>query len=165
MRLKGLTLIELIAFIVVLGIGIPPLLIMLGDINTKTERSMQLSKMYSSVTSLLEEILSKKFDENIQKPWSNPLGPDADETDKEKFDDVDDFDNYTDSYLGLSRKVLVYYVNPDLTSSEPPYHLDTVQPDSSNDLDYKRIDVEVTHSLVGTIKVSTVVSSGHLVIR
>ncbi len=153
--LRGFTIIELIIVIVVLGIALPPLLFTVSDTledNVKV-RTIQTASVLGR--SLLEEILSKRYDENTSSPWSNPLGPNGGET-RATYDDIDDFDGFTENpisgFTGYSSSVTVYYVNPDTAG------LDTAQPDSSNTLDYKRIDVTITHAIAGTLRFSTVTS-------
>lgn len=162
---KGITLIELIAVIVVFSLAIPPIILLLYQLRIRGIRAEKLSQANFLARSLMEEVLSKRYDEKTRPPWSNPLGPERGETSRDEYDDVDDFDGFNETSIsgfpGFSRSVVVYYVNPDLTTPQPPYHLDIVQPDSSNILDYKRVDVSVSHNLVGKIKLSSVVSRSH----
>ena len=167
---RGVTLIELVVIIVLIGVMVPPLLMMFSDITKMSAQAELISTANALARSLLEEIISKNYDEKAyvsgctSNCWSNPLGPDSGEA-RATYDDVDDFDGLNETSIsgfpGFSRSATVYYVNPDLTAAEPPYHLDIVQPDSSNTLDYKRIDVTVSHSLVGSMKISTVISRSH----
>ncbi len=112
--------------------------------------------------SLIDEITSKNFDEKtINNVVSLPdsltpvslLGPDKNETDYTKFDDIDDYNNYKRtekmSRLGnFDSIVKVFYVNmknPDLISSNPTFA--------------KKIEVYVINSFVtDTIKMYRVVT-------
>lgn len=152
---RGFTIIEMIIVIIVLGIALPPLLFTVGETledNVKV-RTIQTATVLGR--SLQEEILSKRYDENTASPWSNPLGPNGGET-RATYDDVDDFDGFTENpisgFTGYSSSVTVSYVDPDTTG------LDTLLSDSNNTLDYKRIDVTITHALAGTLRFSGVMS-------
>ncbi len=159
---SGMTIIEMVMVIVVLAIAIPPLLNMFSEVGINSVQAEFQNTASLIGQSYMEEIISKKFDETLvndplaSAPWSDPLGSDGGES-RSSYDDVDDFDGYTEdpvaNYTGFSTSVTVYYVDPD--SSD----LDTVQPDSSSSLDYKRIDVTVTHSQVGSMSFSLIKSS------
>ena len=163
-KTKGITLIEMVVVVVVLSSAIPSLLYMFANITQRSIHAELISTATTLARSTMEEIMSKRYDENALSPYSNPLGPEGGEA-YPNFDDVDDFDGFNQAtvtgYPGFSRSVVVYYVNPDLAATEPPYHLDVIQPDSSNTLKYKRIDVTVSHVLVGAIKLSVIVASTH----
>jgi MSHA pilin protein MshD len=152
---RGLTLMEMVVVILVLGIAMPPLITMMGRVMEENldVRSIQTASVFGR--DLLEEVISKSYDERNNSPWSNPLGPDGSET-RATYDDVDDYDGFVENPIAgttnFSSRVTVYYVDPDGVD------LDTVQPDSSNTLDYKRIDVTITNAYVGDQQFSTVVS-------
>ena len=152
---RGFTIIELVIVIVVLGIAIPPLLYTISDTLTKNVKVRTIQTASVLGRGLMEEILSKRYDVNASSPWSNPLGPAVGET-RATYNDVDDFDGFTENpisgFPGYSSSVTVYYVDPDTTG------LNTAEPDSSNTLDYKRIDVVIAHPLAGSLKFSTIVS-------
>jgi hypothetical protein len=132
---------------------------MFANLTKESTQAELISTANALGRSLLDEIVSKGYDERSSSPWSNPLGPDAGEASRSDYDDVDDFDGFNENpvsgFPGFSRSALVYYIDPDNSN------LDTAQPDSSNTLDYKRIDVTVYHELVGNVKFSTVVSRSH----
>ncbi|MBU0759934.1 MAG: type II secretion system GspH family protein [Candidatus Omnitrophica bacterium] len=155
----GITLIELVLIIVLIGLVVPPLLTVFSDITRRSAQAELISTANALTRSLLEEIVSKKYDEKNSSPWSNPLGADSGETNRDAYDDVDDFDGFSEpsvpGFPGFSRSVTVYYVNPDSSN------LDTPQPDSCNTLDYKRVDVTVNHQLIGDLKMSSIVSRSH----
>ncbi|MBN1793367.1 MAG: hypothetical protein JW844_00205 [Candidatus Omnitrophica bacterium] len=152
-RLKGVTIVELAIIIMVLALAVPPLMILFAHIGQRSIESEFRMTAYQLAEGLLEEVLSKRFDESSSAPWSATLGPDSGESARSAYDDVDDFDGYTENpvsgFPGFSRSVTVYYVDPDA------FDLDTVRPDSAG-TDYKRIDVVVAHSKIGSAKFSSV---------
>ena len=91
----GLTIIELVVVIVVLGLAIPPLLTSWANIGWRSVRSESLADATFYVQALMEEIKSKSFDENSSSPWSSSLGPESGEsrtgTGASAYDDVDDY--------------------------------------------------------------------------
>ncbi|MBU2437380.1 MAG: type II secretion system GspH family protein, partial [Candidatus Omnitrophica bacterium] len=93
MKKRAITLIEIIAVIVVLAIAIPTLSIMLVNASWSSARSEALADAAIYAQELMEEIKSKRFDENASSPWSSTLGVDSAESssDRTTFDDVDDF--------------------------------------------------------------------------
>lgn len=112
--------------------------------------------------SLMEEILIRDFDEKtISDTLDSPsgltsshyLGGDASETEKNEFDDVDDFDGFTQvntfSRLGSFYSIVdVYYINPSYSSVK-----------SSIATFHKRIDVSVTNQyLADTLNINHIIS-------
>ena len=111
---------------------------------------------------LIEEIQTRSFDENtlsgtVDDPDGlssvNSLGYDSGEDAMTKFDDIDDFNNYTftDSLSGHGDFVVnisVYYINnylPDVQSGLPTFS--------------KRVDITMDNPyLQGTVKVSKIFS-------
>ena len=163
---KGLTLIEVIAVIVTFAIGVPPLIIMISDV---THKAIEGESYYQAIVvgrDLMEEILCKRFDERKTPPWSDVLGPDPGESSVSDYDDIDDYDGYTDTIKGYQRSVQVHYIDPDSSPSgclngPQSNSLDCYKSDTQNTLDYKRIDITVSHRLIGEIYFSCVVSKGH----
>jgi len=154
---------EAVAVIVVLGLAIPVLLRLFADVTYKTSRSETLSVATFYAEELMEEIKSKRFDENMFTPWSNTLGPDtsttgingtANETSsgKSNWDDVDDFTGYSDApATGYSRSASVVYMDSTIT---PGGTWQTLGSGSSN---YKRISITVSHgSLIGNVVLVTI---------
>ena len=151
---KAFTLIELVMVIAVFAIAITPVLILMANLNQRVIQARLTTSAVILGRDILEEILSKRYDENIIYPWSNHLGPESGES-RSSYDDVDDFDGLVDtnaSFPGFSRRVNVCYIDPDNRS------LDRCLPDSSR-TDYKRVDVIVSHNLIGDINFSVIVSS------
>jgi len=109
---KGITLIEMVSVIVVLGLSIPMLLIMWADVAWRSSRSEVISDAIFYAQQLMEEVKSKRYDENLNPPpLTDPgnLGADSGEV-YPNFDDVDDFDNYSDTVNNYNRSVDVRYV-------------------------------------------------------
>jgi MSHA pilin protein MshD len=131
MRIKGISLIEMIAVIVVLAIAIPTLLAMLADVGWRSGRREAMADTLLYVQELMEEIVSKDFEDPDQTPV---FGPETGETSRSDYDDVDDFDDYSDNPApGYDRSVNVDYV--ELISS-------TWQSAASS-TDFKRVTVTV----------------------
>jgi hypothetical protein len=111
---------------------------------------------------LIEEIQTRAFDENTISATVdsveglssvNGLGYDSGEDAMNKFDDIDDFNNFTftDSLSGHGNfdvNISVYYINnylPDVQSSLPTFS--------------KRVDISMDNPyLQGTVKVSKIFS-------
>ena len=167
---KGITLMEMVAVIVVLGLAIPPLLTMWADVALKSGRSEVIADATFYAQELMEEIKlgNHRFDENTSSPWSSSLGPDTstkglDETNNEatsppttnknNWDDVDDFDDYSDNpATGYTRSCDVDYV--ELSGS-------TWQAATSPPTDFKRITVAVsrTDNLISDVSLVTIVAA------
>jgi len=154
LKRKSVTLLELIIILVVFALVMPPFLI---SLNTSTLKLAQAEVMTTSVIvgrSLLEEIISKGFDANTTNPWTpildfgddNEGGP----TNREDFDDIDDYHGFTENVgNGFTRTANIYYVDPSI-------NLDTSQ---SHVTDYKRVDVTVSHNLMGDTHFAFIMSS------
>ena len=120
-KARGLTLIEIIVIIVVLGVAIPPLLNMWANVAWRSGRSEALADAAFYTQELMEEIKTKRFDENTAAPWSTNLGIDnttkgldnvTNETAaaRDNWDDIDDFRNATDiPVTGYNRTVNIQY--------------------------------------------------------
>jgi len=96
MRRKSFTLVEIIAVIVILSLAIPTLLMMFTQANLNSITTESVSKASYYAEALMEEIRSKRFDENDNSPWSNSLGPDGGEVSRSDYDDVDDYNGLSD---------------------------------------------------------------------
>ena len=157
MNKKGLSLIEIVLVIVILGIAMLPLLITYANVITRGMNREAISVAGSLAEELMEEIESKNYDNNPESPWTQKqnLGPDGTET-RETFNDVDDFEGWSENpipgFSGYSSSVEVYYVKPknlDDINPEPP-----IGPTEYTD--FKKIIVTVTHSQAGEIKLVSV---------
>ena len=119
---RGMTLIEMIVMIVVLSIAIPVLLRMWADVAWRSARSEVMADALVYAEVLLEEIKSKKFDENVSVPWTQSANfatadPGENKNNKDTFDDIDDYVGCTDPRVttpapGYIRTVTVTYVYP-----------------------------------------------------
>ncbi len=117
---RGITLIEMVAVIVVLGIAIPPLLTSFGDIAWRSGRAESMADGSFYAQELMEEVKSKAFDENSIRPFTSSTAFSSADAGENKanattFDDADDFVGCTDAEVsspasGYSRSVGVDYV-------------------------------------------------------
>ena len=151
MRRKSFTLVEIIAVIVILSLAIPTLLMMFTQANLNSITTESVSKASYYAEALMEEIRSKRFDENDNSPWSNSLGPDGGEVSRSDYDDVDDYNGYKDSPLsGYTRSVSVEYVKLNGTRWQS----------ASSRTDYKRVDVSVSRDdkIFGPVNLIVLVS-------
>ena len=112
--------IELVAVLVVAGIAIPVLMTMWATISWRSVGSENVADTTFYARALMEEIKSKKFDQNANSPWTSSasLGSDTgeDRADSRTFNDVDDYINTTDLNItvpatGYIRSASVEYVS------------------------------------------------------
>jgi prepilin-type N-terminal cleavage/methylation domain-containing protein len=140
---RGITLIELVIAVVIVGIAVPVLVRNWADVTIRSVESETISDAAFYAEQLMEEIKSKRFDERTDPPWTagNLFGAKrADESDemnnRTRFDDVDDYDGFTEplprSFVSL---VSVQYAN--LTGT-------TWQAVASGTTDFKRVTVNIS---------------------
>jgi prepilin-type N-terminal cleavage/methylation domain-containing protein len=140
---KGITLIEMVIAIVIVGIAIPVLIRNWADVTMRSVESETISDAAFYAEQLMEEITSKRFDERTEPAWTaaNLFGAQrADESDeannRTRFDDVDDYNGFTEplprSFVSL---VSVQYAN--LTGT-------TWQAVASGTTDFKRVTVNIS---------------------
>jgi hypothetical protein len=98
-------------------LGIPSLKHLFAETTMTGARAVVRPTAVSLANEMMEEIKARKFDERSAKDassnWSTSLGPDSGESVKSGFDDVDDFNGYTQSfpgYTGYTATVNVGYV-------------------------------------------------------
>jgi prepilin-type N-terminal cleavage/methylation domain-containing protein len=126
-RDRGLTLIETIAAIVVAAIGASGFVSLYLSATDGHSRVETRTVGCFLAQGLMDEVRSKRFDENHVAPFSVNLGTDMSENggDKTTFDDVDDFGGWSETPSGFEAYVLsvsVEYVrerNLDQGSSSP----------------------------------------------
>ncbi|TAN60802.1 prepilin-type N-terminal cleavage/methylation domain-containing protein [bacterium] len=155
---KGLTIIELVVVIVVLGLAIPPLLTMWANVAWRSAASELLADSAFYAQQLMEEIKSKDF-VDPDDPNNTNLGVNSGESsnDRTTFDDVDDFAGCADASVttpaaGYTRSTAVDYVN----LSGSAWQM------SGSPTDYKRIVITVSRSGGAAIPVSlTALVSSH----
>ncbi len=159
---RGITLIEMVAVIVVLGMAIPTLLTAFSSAAWRSSRSENIADATFYAQELMEEVKSKGFDENITPPWTKTLGPDSGET-YPNFDDIDDFNGYSDTpAAGFTRSVAVDFVRlsgstwGSCTFSGNCVAATTCT--SCNECCYKRIQVTVSNNVTGNVTLVSVVT-------
>lgn len=174
---RGITLIEMVAVIVVLGLAIPPLLTMWADVAWRSSRAESLADATFYAQALMEEIKSKSFDEKDNPNWTSTadFGPDTGESsnDKDTFDDADDFVGCTDSRVtspasGYVRSISIDYVRLN-TGTEPDSWESCGSISCTTSMDcatcdaccYKRITVSVSRAdnLVSEVSIVTMVAA------
>ena len=147
----------MVTIIVVLGLAIPVLLNMWAGVAWRSGRTEALAEATFYAQELMEEVKSKDF-VDPQEPTNTNLGPNGGESssNKDTFDDVDDFMGCTDSLVttpatGYTRSVVVGYVtlsgNSWVSSGSPT--------------PFKRIQVTVsrTDNLAKDVSLITVVAA------
>ena len=113
---NGTTLIEVAMAIVVAGIGAAGFVsLYLSAMSGYAEAEVRTVASFFA-QGLMDEIRSKRFDEQYVAPFSASLGTDASENpaDKTTFDDSDDFDGWSEAAPGFSGYTLsasVHYVS------------------------------------------------------
>ena len=153
---KGFSLLELIITILIVSLGAGIIFSYMGAIVRSPEPTLRY-KALALATGLMDEIVAKRWDEtsplgggNTTSP-STSLGPDAGETDRTRYDDVDDYngfkesDTFTDqdgktfTVQGITREATVDYI------SDSSNNIDASSPSSSSSpTNTKRIVVKVT---------------------
>jgi MSHA pilin protein MshD len=165
-RRGGFTLIEIVMIIVVISIAIPALLIILGQ-GTRQSVDAELQVSATNVAqALMEEIKTKRWDENSPIPpgtYTTTLGPELPgepwDITHSNYDDVDDYHNLyansgnTDAVtiggVTYTRDVQVCYVQAsDLNTCV-----------DSTTTDYKRIRVTATNPNLGSVELVTLVTN------
>ncbi|MDH7942689.1 prepilin-type N-terminal cleavage/methylation domain-containing protein [Pseudohongiella sp. SYSU M77423] len=107
-RQQGVTLIELIAVIVILGISLIGVTTAISSAVSRSSDVLLEARALALAQSYLDEILSRRFDENTPPRGIPPcrsnctdevnFGPDGGESDRQDFDDVDDYDGLDEGY-------------------------------------------------------------------
>lgn len=154
-RHKGFTLIELIAGIVIFAVAVSAMTNVLFPHATKSVDPVYQVRAAELGHSLLNEILGKAFDENTDyttgtrcnesvSGCSTTMGPDTGETTSSDYDDVDDYNGYsnTDARIDSSTTYATLYKNFTFTVSviyDGDYNDQTVD----GGLAAKRIDIDI----------------------
>jgi type II secretory pathway pseudopilin PulG len=119
---KGLTLIEMVVMIAVMGIAIPALLRAWADLSWRSTQSEAIADGTVFAQQLLEEIRAKRFDQRDTFPWTGSVsfGVDTGETaaNSSTYTDIDDYAGSTDPAVrnprgAFNRTVTVNYMYPD----------------------------------------------------
>jgi MSHA pilin protein MshD len=142
---SGGSLIEIVISIVILSLALLALIYLFLFMSKGIVTAQYRSTATYLARDLMEEILSRRFDEKVMKTdegsgpvWSS-TGVDTGENsaNKNTFDDVDDFNGRTDTPLtGYTRTVTVFYVNSGNLNQQVTI--------SATQQDYKRISVVVS---------------------
>lgn len=108
-RQRGFTLVELIVFIVVVGLAVTGVVLVINRTVTQAPQALIQTRALEIAQAYLDEIATRRYDENTgqggvprcdssdpgAQPCSNVLGPEG-ET-RATFDDVDDYHGLDDS--------------------------------------------------------------------
>ena len=155
MKLKqtyhGFSLVEVLIVLLLLSGGFIILLQALNTGKTMRAKSELLTIQAVLLNDKVQEIRSRKFDENTTSPWSTTLGIESGETFRDDLDDyhlfaLSEYPNQT--AFGCSVKVA--YVQ-----SSSGFHTAVTGP-----TDYKRIMIEINHKSIPALRDTFIVSSG-----
>jgi len=126
-RQRGFTLIELIIFIVVIGVGLAGILLVMDTTVKSSADPMVRKQAMALADSILEEI--------VLKAYADPDGTNAGETDRSNWDNVDDFNSKTNANF------------PDLPAELASYVIGINVDDGSTVLGVpaRRVTVTITH--------------------
>ncbi len=158
---RGVTLVEIVVSIVVLGIAIPPLIGLFSEIARATPDDTYQRAALSYAESLMEEIRSKNYEDPDEATGS--FG--TEEVARTAYDDVDDYDGLSNSlprhvdgsiladYGGFTRSATVNNVTATNLDSIAP------QPDGSTNFKRIRVTVAWAHARPGEITLTTIRTS------
>ena len=136
---KGFTLIEVLVSLILTSLAFTVFLQALNAGKSVRQKSELRTKQSVILNSLENQIRARRFDENLNEPWSITLGKETGEFSISQFDDVDDFHLYSESSLsddpGFGFDISVYY-----TSTQSNF-----RSSSSSQTNYKSIVVRVYH--------------------
>ena len=146
---KGFTLIEVLVSLILTSLAFTVFLQALNAGKSVRQKSELRTKQSVILNSLENQIRARRYDENLNEPWSNTLGKETGESFISQFDDVDDFHLYSESSIidapGFGFDISVYY-----TSTQSKF-----RSSSSSQTNYKSIVVRVSHlsmtSLIDTL--------------
>ncbi len=164
---RGMTAVELIVAVIVLSFALLSLVQLYSNLGIRSADGQFRLTATLIAQELMEEIKSKRFDENFGKNvnnnWSGVLGADAAEvaTNKNTFDDIDDFNGWNENligaYAGFNRAVVVVYVDPaDLNT--PLVIPGPLPPAWTPDL--KRVRITVTNGGTQYAELITIIGTG-----
>jgi len=101
-RQRGFTLIELIIFIVVVGVGLAGILSVMNTVVKSSADPMVRKQAIALADSVMEEVL--------QKAYSDPDGVQGNESTRDTMDDVDDFNGKTQTLFALPASLSGYAI-------------------------------------------------------
>lgn len=160
---KGFTLIETVMIIVVVAIALPVIVITLGqEAKHSVDAELRVTAT-EAAQAIMEEIMSKGWDENSPIPpgsYTTPLGSEGGETKTAcagaplTYDDVDDYNGYAEtcSWGGINYATTVQVCYVPSTNLNDTSACNTAT-------DYKRIQVTVTHPRIGSAELVTVMTN------
>jgi MSHA pilin protein MshD len=99
-RQRGFTLIELIIFIVIVGVALAGILTVMNQVVSRSADPMLTKQAVALADSVMEEVLQKAF--------ADPDGTNVGETDRSNWDNVDDFNGATQAAFGLPSTLAGY---------------------------------------------------------
>ena len=146
---RGFTLIEVLVSLILTSLAFTVFLQALNAGKSVRQKSELRTKQSVILNSLENQIRARRYDENLNEPWSSTLGKETGESFISQFDDVDDFHLYSESSIsdapGFGFDISVYY-----TSTQSKFRFS-----SSSQTNYKSIVVRVSHlsmsSLIDTL--------------
>ncbi len=152
---RGISLIEMVVAIVVIGLAIPALTRNWYDVTVRSSRSEAMADAGFYAAQMMENITALRFDEELNPPWTPKAqfgGTRPDETDEavDAFDDVDDLDGYSNTTQdGFLRTVQVDYISLDGAAWQT----------SGIETNFKRVVVRVSKQQpgAGMVTIATIV--------
>ena len=136
---RGFTLIEVLVSLILTSLAFTVFLQALNAGKSVRQKSELRTKQSVILNSLENQIRARRYDENLNEPWSSTLGKETGESFISQFDDVDDFHLYSESSIsdapGFGFDISVYYAS---TQSK-------FRPSNSNQTNFKGIVVRVSH--------------------
>jgi MSHA pilin protein MshD len=106
LRQRGFTLIELIIFIVVVGVGMAGILQVMNTVVKSSADPMVRKQSLAIAESVLEEIMLQNY--------NDPDGTNTSESDRTNWDNVGDYHGKTNADLGISTDLSAYVVGIDV---------------------------------------------------
>jgi prepilin-type N-terminal cleavage/methylation domain-containing protein len=141
----GFTLVEVLVSLILTSLAFTIFLQALNTGKSVRQKSELRTKQSVILNSLENQIRARRFDENLNEPWSSTLGKEAGESSISQFDDVDDFHLYSETSVsedpGFGFDISVYYTSTQLK----------FRSSSSNQTNYKSIVVEVSHLSISSL--------------
>lgn len=107
-NLRGFTLIELIIFMIIVSVGVVGILSVMNTVVKSSADPMVRKQAAALADSILEEILLKDY--------ADPDATEADETGRDNYDDVDDYNGKSNAlFTGLPPEVSGYLIKIEVT--------------------------------------------------
>ena len=96
---RGFTLVEVLVSLILTSLAFTIFLQALNTGKSVRQKSELRTKQSIILNSLENQIRARRFDENLNEPWSSTLGKETGESSISQFDDVDDFHLYSETSL------------------------------------------------------------------